>query len=206
MPAVFQPTYRARCERLAFPLRSQARERLADTPRGRTQIAELMALTTPLTTRAPAYIAAPFTYVSASRFSAGRYGVLYAAESIETCVRETTFHLTRFFANATVLAIEIRKTHLLLDVAASTIDIRHTPGTRAPAGVYHPNDYRRSQVFGERARTRAQSIIYDSVRRHSGTCYAIFDPTAIANIIEAGTVALVWDGTRFTEAHRITTL
>src|SRR5215831_10456250 len=44
-------------------------------------------------------VMAAFTHIGyPSRFSDGSYGVYYAARSLETAVRETAFHRTRFLA------------------------------------------------------------------------------------------------------------
>ena len=74
------------------------------------------------------YLMAPFTHVSPdrpSRFSDGRYGVLYVAKSFETAVLETMHHHGRFMAaTAQPPGWTSQFREIVLDVDASLHDLR----------------------------------------------------------------------------------
>ncbi|WP_262313494.1 RES family NAD+ phosphorylase [Acidiphilium sp. AL] len=80
------------------------------------------------------YLMAPFTHVSLerpSRFSAGAYGVLYAARAFETAVLETIHHHARFMAQTSQSpgwTSQFRE--LVLDIRASLHDLRATAFTQ----------------------------------------------------------------------------
>ena len=193
--------------RLAYPLRSTAVESLADNPD------ELKALTgligrargTSSDETIKGYIMRPFEFPNPSRFSDGSYGILYAANSITTAVRETAHHLARIFAGGNAPKQDTRKKKLAIDVAGSVHDIRVTIDKDVPTEIYDPDDYRAAQSFGRDQRKKSiPGLHFDSVRnRNGGHCVGAFTPALVRHATIAGDVALVWDGKRFIEEHDI---
>ena len=67
-------------------------------------------------------------------------------------------------------------------------------GVAMPA-VYDPVHYGASQEFGRTLRSQGSAgIAFDSVRRPSGQCAAIFKPKALSNARAVGHIGLHWDG------------
>jgi hypothetical protein len=193
--------------RLAYPLRSTALELLADNSD------ELNALTG-LIARARAispdetikgYIMRPFEFPNPSRFSDGSYGILYAANSVTTAVRETAHHLALIFADGNAPKQETRKKKLAIDVAGNVHDIRIAIDKGVPLDIYDPQDYRAAHIFGrEQRKTSIPGLHFDSVRnKHEGHCVGAFTPNLVKHAAIVGDVALIWNGTRFIEEHDI---
>lgn len=193
--------------RLAYPLQTPALLALAQTPEEQRDILALLQLTGPVSAGADAYVRRPFDLPTVSRFSDGSYGVLYAANSLITAVRESAHHLARFFADGNAPETQTRRTRLEMYVRTRVIDIRRSVRPRLNAAIYDPDDYRIAQDYGRKVRTRTHALHYDSVRnRHGGHCVGAFVPEVVVGAAIAGEVGLVWNGQRFVEAHEIVPL
>jgi hypothetical protein len=142
-----------------------------------------------------------------SRFSDGSYGVLYVANSLITAVRESAYHLARFFADGNAPESQTRRVRLEMHVRGEVTDIRRSVRARINAAIYDPDDYRMSQEYGRKIRARSHALHYDSVRnRHGGRCVGAFIPEVVTHSAIVGEVGLVWNGQRFAEAHEIVPL
>src|ERR1700761_3589873 len=116
------------------------------------------------------YLMAPFTHVSTdrpSRFSQGRFGVLYAGREFQTALLETAYHHARFMANTHEPAgwtSQFRE--ILFDIPADLHDLR---GPRpAYAEELDPTDYHAAQDLGARLHSAAaEGVVYPSVRNSS---------------------------------------
>jgi hypothetical protein len=193
--------------RLAYPLRSAAVESLVDNPN------ELKALTgligrargTSSDEAIKGYIMRPFEFPNPSRFSDGSYGILYAANSVTTAVRETAHHLARIFADGRAPKQDSRKKKLAIEVAGKVHDVRVAVDKDVPIEIYDPSDYRAARTFGrDQQKQSIPGLHFDSVRnKHGGHCVGAFTPHLVKHAAIAGDVALVWDGTRFIEEHDI---
>jgi hypothetical protein len=140
-------------------------------------------------------IMAAFTHLNplGSRFSDGSWGVYYAAESLETAVAEVSHHRGVFLARTAEEAIDIDLRWIQADLVEKFQDIRGQ-GTVLPA-VYDADRYGASQDLGRALRALGSpGIVYDSVRRPSGQCVAVFRPKALSNARAAGHIGLHWDG------------
>lgn len=147
-------------------------------------------------------IMAAFTHLNpmGSRFSDGRYGVYYAAESLETAVAEVSHHRGLFLARTKEPAIDVDLRWIQARVSAPLQDLHDLRGVRAsmPA-VYHRDDYTAGQALGRRLRAAGSSgVVYQSVRREGGECVAVFRPRLLSRAVAKGHVALHWDGARIT--------
>jgi len=140
-------------------------------------------------------IMAAFTHLNplGSRFTAGRYGVYYAAKVLLTAVREVSHHQGRFLAATREGPISIDLRCYRAAVREPLHDIRGAQ-QRLPA-VYAPDDYRASQVFGAALREAGSwGIVYDSVRDPGGECVGVFRPKALGPAVQGEHVALQWNG------------
>ena len=140
-------------------------------------------------------IMAAFTHLNplGSRFSDGRWGVYYAADSLDTAVAEVSHHRAAFLARTAEDAIDIDLRWIQADLMDKLHDLRGQ-GAAMPA-VYDPAHYGASQDLGRALRSQGSlGITYDSVRHPQGQCVALFKPKALSNARAAGHIALHWDG------------
>jgi hypothetical protein len=145
------------------------------------------------------YLMAPFTHISldrASRFTDGRYGVLYAARSFETALMETIHHHAGFMARTAERpgwTSQFRE--LVLDVRGVLYDLRGQGASLSPA--LRPNDYGESHRLAAALRTEgAEGLVYPSQRHAGGECAALFYPDLAANVIQGRHLDYHWDGSR----------
>lgn len=144
-----------------------------------------------------AVVMAPFLWLGPSRFSPGTFGVLYAARSRETAVRESGYHAAKILGASHAPPTTVPRVALRMELDEHGVaDCRRATGVD-PA-IYDPDDYVASQRYGQRARAAGNSgVHYDSVRDARGTCFGIFRPASIARVSDrAENVELAWDGAR----------
>jgi RES domain-containing protein len=124
------------------------------------------------------YVMAPFAHRWPSRFSPGTFGVYYCARTQLTAVRETAYHMGRFYAASAEAALDFQMRVLVGGVANKFCDLRG--GSRRFRVLLDPVDYRASQAFGSRLLAAGSNgIVYPSVRHHGGECLAALRPRAV---------------------------
>lgn len=154
-------------------------------------------------------VMAPFLDPWPSRFSAGTYGVLYTADSLEVAVREHGYHAGRILASARVTTPTTLPRYgleLTLD-DRDHCDIRKGGSDDVKdARIYDPQSYAASQKLGAELRSAGhQGVWYDSVRAPGGSCYGTFRPVAVIDVAnEATELELVWNGSAMAEYRTIT--
>jgi RES domain len=141
------------------------------------------------------YLMAPFTHVSAdrpSRFTDGRFGVLYVASAFETALFETMHHHAKFMARTREPAgwtSQFRE--IVLEIGGRLHDLRGN------AAVHSPDDYTESQALGLALRSAGSAgVVYRSVRRESGECVGLFYPDLASNAAQGRHLDYHWDGAR----------
>ncbi len=150
-------------------------------------------------------IMAAFTHVNVlgSRFSAGQFGVFYAARERATAVAETRHHHARFLADTAQAAMHLpmRLYHVAVD--ARLHDLR--PVGAVPDAIYDPADYSAAQTLGQRLKAAAAAgVVYRSVRREGGHCVGLFSPRGASRCLHAAYLLYAWDGQRFTDIYEKT--
>jgi hypothetical protein len=145
------------------------------------------------------YLMAPFTHVSSdrpSRFSRGKFGVLYAAGEFETALLETAHHHARFMARtheAPGWTSQFRE--IVLDVDGRLHDLRG--GNPLYAELFNPENYDKAQDLAEQLRAgSSEGLVYPSVRKPGGQCVGLFFPDLAANPIQGRHLDYHWDGQR----------
>jgi len=150
-------------------------------------------------------IMAAFTHVNlmGSRFSAGDYGVFYAARERATAVAETRHHHALFLA-----ATAQPPQHLPMRLYTVAIDARlHDlrPRGSVPEAVYDPVDYATARALGARLqRAGSAGVAYRSVRHAHGQCVGLFKPRGASGCVHAAYLLYAWDGERFTDVYEKT--
>ncbi len=150
-------------------------------------------------------IMAAFTHVNTqgSRFSAGQWGVFYAAHERATAMAETRHHHARFLAATRQgpLHLPMRLYHVAID--ARLHDLR--PDGVVPEAVYDPGDYSASRALGERLRAEGSAgVVYRSVRHARGHCVGLFRPLGASACLHAAYLLYAWDGAQFTDVYEKT--
>lgn len=141
------------------------------------------------------YVMAPFTHPNknGSRFSAGDYGVYYAAREVETALSETVHHMGLFYAATSDPPHQNEFRCLVGEVNHTFHDIRAEP----PAGVMDKDDYSVGQAFGRRLRNGgSDGLAFMSVRNEGGQNIAAFWPDVVGIPVQANHYIYNWTGQR----------
>jgi RES domain len=143
-------------------------------------------------------VMAAFLHADASggRFSDGRLGAWYASFELETAFAETIFHNTRRLRLSEAgFPNRIQMRELLATIDCELVDAR---GGRSE--LYQETDYSVSQSFATGLRyppsgSPENGIVFNSVRRKSGTNICIFWPSKVPlPIVQAGHYEYQWNG------------
>jgi hypothetical protein len=154
------------------------------------------------------YLMAPFTHVSPerpSRFSDGRFGVLYLGRSFETALAETIHHHEVFMATTRQMpgwTSQFRE--LLIDVDGMLHDLR---GEQSSFSIFlSPSDYTKAQNLGAVLRNAGtDGIAYPSVRDPGGESVALFHPNLASNVIQGRHLDYHWNGERVDLVREVST-
>jgi hypothetical protein len=143
------------------------------------------------------YLMSPFTHATPdrpSRFSDGRFGVLYAGNSFEVALFETIHHHRLFMlrtSEAPGWTSQFRE--IVLDVNGRLHDLRRDV---APAAL-DPDDYSAGQALGATLRAQGSGgVVYSSVRRTGGECVGLFYPDLASNAVQGRHLDYHWNGVR----------
>lgn len=140
------------------------------------------------------YIMAAFAHVNpdGSRFSDGSYGIYYAAREVETAIAETVYHLSRFYRATHEPAQAVDMRALRGDFSACLLDASND------AAALAPDSYGHSQPLGMRVRREGRDgVVYPSVRRARGECYALMRPKTLHQVVQAAHYRYAWTGQAF---------
>jgi hypothetical protein len=144
------------------------------------------------------WVMAPFTHINVlgSRFSDGTYGVYYAAAHLETAIRETVHHFSKFASDSQDgprredMRVLLGSVDHLLDDVASLEE-------KAKAAVLDKNSYAHSRPFGmSRRNDGSDGLVYPSVRHEGRECIAAFWPDVVGIPIQERHLKYEWDGSR----------
>jgi hypothetical protein len=178
-------------------------------PRIRNEIGELSLV--PVADRVgganASIVMAPFTHLSpqGTRFTDGRFGAYYAAESVDTAIAETRFHRENFLRATAQPAIQLEMRCYVADVVCELHDLR---ARRADLpDVYDPSSYSASQKLGRELHDAGSNgIAFQSVRRAGGECVALFRARLVQNIRQSVHLRYAWDGNSIAAVYEIRVL
>jgi hypothetical protein len=123
----------------------------------------------------------PFDHWSQSRYSDGRFGVWYGADSLETSIHETAYHWRQFRADAGLdqsgAVCERKVWSVRCD--AALIDLRqHIESTPE---LVHPSSYALTQQIGARLHREGHPGLLTRSARCAGEVCAVLNPAVISN-------------------------
>ena len=142
------------------------------------------------------YATAPFTHVNpaGSRFSDGRFGVLYLADSMDTALAEVRHHQSLYWSNVPSLNYE-RFVFRGLSCAFVDVAMKDAAAIALTDPVYDPDDYTHSRRLGRSVKeARCPGIRYHSVRMQGSYCWALMTPKPVQSIIQTAHYEMVWNG------------
>lgn len=141
-------------------------------------------------------VMAAFTHIGrASRFSAGGYGVYYAARDVDTAIAETVFHSERRLRDTAEEPIELDMRCYVGKVETALEDIRGRRFVR----LQDPDlaSWPVCQAFGSQRRDAgAVGLLYKSARHMGGECIAGFYPRAVSLPVQGQHFRYCWNGER----------
>lgn len=195
-------------ERVANPADWEALYELESltNPRLRNEVGDLTLVPVAERVSGPnaSVVMAPFTHLSpqGTRFTDGRFGAYYAAESVDTAISETRFHRENFLRATSQPPIELEMRCYLSDVSCELHDLR-TRRADLP-DIYDPASYAASQKFGRQLRDAGSNgIAFESVRRAGGECVAVFRPRLVQNVRQGVHLRYAWDGNSIRDVYEI---
>jgi len=147
-------------------------------------------------------IMAAFTHAGVpSRFTEGKFGVYYAALSIDAAIAESKHSRSRLYSATNEPSCELTMRCYKYHIAEPLLDIRSADFDY----LHDPNNWRVSQEFGAEKRTaNEQGLWYRSVRFEQGECVAIFKPKALSPpAIQASHYIYKWDGSSITDVFKV---
>ncbi len=154
-------------------------------------------------------IMAAFTHVNleGSRFSAGRWGVFYAAKERATAIAETRHHHARFLRATHQPALHLPMRLYTVAIDSTLHDLR--PADAAPEAeydaVYDADDYTAARALGERLHAAgSHGVVYRSVRAPGGQCAGLFRARGAKACLHRAVLLYAWDGERFTDVYEKT--
>jgi hypothetical protein len=151
-----------------------------------------------------AYATAPFTHVNpaGSRFSDGKFGVLYLAASMETALAEVQYHQDQYWLNVRDLNYE---RFVFRGSSCTFVDhaMRDATSISMQDPIYDPVDYTHARCFGKAVKEAGcPGLRYNSVRMHGDYCWALMTPKPVSSVIQTAHYEMVWNG-QITSVNKI---
>ncbi|MCU8331329.1 RES family NAD+ phosphorylase [Vibrio vulnificus] len=124
------------------------------------------------------------------RFNDGLFGAFYLASREQTAALEVKHHQQRYWANVEGPVV----THS----AAPIHKVR-----ASETEFLDPHSYVASQQLArELKKKRVAAVEYPSVRA-DGTCWALFTPKPIDDIVQSYLLEMIWDGEKIAEVNEV---
>jgi hypothetical protein len=141
-----------------------------------------------------AWVMAPFMHPNprGSYFSAGSYGIYYAAADRTTAIAESARHMARFYVETADPPHREDMRALLGKLDAELHDVRCEP----------PADDVAAQALGARLRLGGSNgIVYESLQHKGGACIAAFWPDVVGAPAPGPHLQYEWDGSRIRRVY-----
>lgn len=151
------------------------------------------------------YAVAPFTHVNpaGSRFSDGRFGVLYLADSVQTAISEVAYHQGRYWAKVSGLAYE-RFVFRALSCQFADVSLADLTALSPEHAVYAKEDYSAARALGIHLREQGSAgVQYYSVRNSGAVCWGLFSPQYVRQIVQCGHYEMIWQNGSISAINQI---
>jgi len=143
------------------------------------------------------FINASFAYAKPRepmRFNPAERGAWYAALSVETCIAEVGYHLTKALADTGDFNAVVEYGEMLASMAGLFINLGRSPG-HASLDPDPAIGYPAGNALAAIARAAGHNgIIYPSVRDAGGTCIAALWPNVVQSVVQGAVYRLTWSG------------
>lgn len=153
------------------------------------------------------HVNAAFTYTrpTGNRFNTAERGTWYCAFDDLTAVEEVAYHRTRELAYIGEFHDAAEYQALLADFIGTFPDLR-TVKPPPPCLAPEPETgYPAGQQLALSLRSDGWSgLIYPSVRKPGGECFAAFEPQSVQNVRPGVRWRLVWDGSPYYDLFTVT--
>ena len=151
------------------------------------------------------YAMAPFTHLSpdGSRFSDGRFGVLYLADTLDTAIAEVRHHQGLYWAKVSALNYD---RFVFRGLSCSFSDAGMHDATALPLSdpIYAPDDYSHARQLGRAAmEAKSPGLRYHSVRAPGAVCWGLLTPRPVTAIQQTAHFEMIWSG-QILSVNRIT--
>lgn len=154
-----------------------------------------------------AYAVAPFTHINpaGSRFSSGKFGVLYIADSEEAALLEVKHHQNTYWSKVENLNYD-RFVFRALQCTFNDNKMLNASAIPSKNPIYHPNDYSQSHLLGSALKKgKKPGLQYNSVRSPGSLCWALLTPRSVESIVQTSHYEMIWNG-RIASTNRISNL
>jgi RES domain len=145
-----------------------------------------------------AAVVTPFVVLGASRFSQGKYGLLYGGNAFDTAKAEVGHHQTIKLGRSSLpYGTMVQLTSWTFRVRTPLVDIRDNASS-----LHDPDDYTEAQRFGHSMREDGQTgIIYRSVRLKTapGVNVGVLRPLHVHDVVHGSDWRILWNGTAISE-------
>ncbi len=145
-----------------------------------------------------AFINAAFAYFrprELNRFNGPGRGAWYAALTVETCLAEVFFHITRELTRVNDFNATVDYAELFAGFAGDFVDLRQV---NPPPLCLHPDiatGYPAGNVLADAARNAGvNGIVYPSVRQSGGTNIVALWPHAVQSVAQGQVYRVEWNG------------
>ncbi|MCH7479360.1 MAG: RES family NAD+ phosphorylase [SAR324 cluster bacterium] len=145
-------------------------------------------------------VMAAFTHFNpfGSRFSDGTFGIYYAAELEETCVREVNYHRERFMTDTNEPPQSMAFRFIRAGLRGSHYDL-----SQQDWNWLRTDDYAKCRELGLQARGVVDFLLYESVRHPQNPSYAVFRPRALSNPRHFRYIEMYWDGKKIDHSSMV---
>lgn len=136
-----------------------------------------------------------YTRSTGNRFNDGRRGAWYCAFDDLTAIEEVAFHRTRELAYANWFEDVAMYQAVLADFIGDFPDLRRVSSVPDSLDPDPAVGYPAGQALARSLREAGHGgLIYPSVRRPGGTCFAAFEPQIVQNVRPGAKWRLSWSG------------
>lgn len=143
------------------------------------------------------FINASFVYAKPrepNRFNGPDRGAWYASLEVETSLEEVKFHMTDMLSQTGVFEAVVEYAEMYASFAGEFLDLRSQPDHPA-LDPKKSVGYAAGNALAASVRSHGlNGIIYPSVRRPGGTCFAALFPHVVQSVAQGDVFRMTWSG------------